>query len=193
MTRWSTHLPVNRALRRWLAVGGSLSARLAKAGPGLQVRRLRQGGGRARSDEATRLGGTQAVLRREVVLSAGGAARVVARSLTPRPAALGPWRAVGGLGQRPLADVLFGPRAPQRSALQFARLTPHSPAHQAVRRALAQAEHTALPAAPTRLGALWARRSVFWRRGAPLMVTEVFLPSVAQLPAPGAQHWTPAR
>lgn len=145
---------------------------------------LAQGRAGARPDEARALalGPQRAVRRREVLLHSAGQPRVFARSATAQAHARGPWRALRGLGQRPLADVLFQAPSVGRSPLQFARLTPQTPLHRQVCQALAQPQ-----------GVLWARRSVFKRRGARLLVMEVFLPQLRQLPAPGAHRWTATR
>jgi chorismate--pyruvate lyase len=107
---------------------------------------------------------------REVLLRVDGVAAVFARSVTAHAQSLGPWRALRGLGSRPLADVLFKRTAGlARTPLEFARLAPASPARRHVARAWQRA--TGEPAAP---GAWPARRSVFKRGSAPLLVMEVF-------------------
>ncbi len=184
MTRWTGRTPQRGRKRRWLAAAGSLSARLTGAGSAFGVQVLDQGRRRLQLDEARALGmnGVRPGYVREVLLSVDEVAVVFARSVTLHARSLGPWRAIRGLGTRPLADVLFKRADIARTPLQFAQLKPAS----ALRRHVARAwQHAAGEALEVR--SLPARRSVFWRRGAPLLVMEVF----------AAQHppwcWTPDR
>jgi chorismate--pyruvate lyase len=156
---------------RWLAAQGSLSARLAATGSVFSVQVLKQGRSPLTRDEAQALGVTAQCTgyAREVILRVDGQAMVFARSVTPHADALGAWRAVQGLGTRPLADVLFKRAGIARQALQFNQFKPHTP----VQRHVAQAWHAATGLSLVRQS-LPARRSVFIRLGAPLLVMEVF-------------------
>jgi urease accessory protein len=180
--RWSPLLPIPPARRRWLRIGGSLTARLATAGAGpVSVHPVRQEPDHAYADELPPLGGQRRVMARTVVLMVGGRPCVVARSVTPQWPAAGPWRALAGLGHRPLADLLFTRRPVARGPLEYARLRPQDPLHRELRQALARAavpDGAASTVMPPGLGRLWARRSVFRRLGVPLLVTEVFLPDL---------------
>lgn len=159
-------------VRRWLGAGGSLSARLAGAGQKFSVQVLAQGRQRLYPEEARTLGlpASRPGYVREVVLRVDDVAVVFARSVTAHAPSLGPWRSIRGLGTRPLADVLFkraGSLA--RTPLEFARLPPANPVRRHAARAWKQATGEAVAAR-----ALPARRSVFTRRAAPLLVMEVF-------------------
>jgi len=157
--------------RRWVGASGSLSARLAGAGQAFSVQVLKQGRQKLHADEARALGlpGLRPGYVREVVLRVDDVAVVFARSVTAHAQSLGPWRSIRGLGTRPLADVLFKRLGLARTPLEFARLKPASP----LRRAVAQAwQEATAEALATR--SLPSRRSVFTRRGAPLLVMEVF-------------------
>lgn len=169
---WTMRNSQRGRVRRWLAASGSLSARLAGAGRVFSVQVLDQGRQRLHRDEARALG-LSAVTPgyvREVMLRVDGEAVVFARSVTAHARSLGPWRSIRGLGTRPLADVLFSRAAGiARTPLEFARLRPASPARRRVARAWQLTNGEAV--AP---GALPARRSVFKRHGAPLLVMEVF-------------------
>src|SRR5690606_39185457 len=70
------------------------------------------------------------------------------------------------LSTRPLADMLYHDRSIERSAFVCRRLAAPVPFHATARRAQ-----------PGAAGALWARRSAFWRNGQPLLVAECFLPA----------------
>jgi chorismate--pyruvate lyase len=165
--------PLDRRLRAWLHSSGSLSRRIAAAFAGFEVQRTRQRSGPARPDEA-RLLGTRRVHLREVVLWAEGRPLVVARSVLPAVQSRLAWRAVRGLGTRPLADLLFGERAVHRRTLGLV----HCPRAGAgvLRRQLAG---TAAAADWAGRGA-WGRRAVFTHFGVPLLLTEWFSPALAE-------------
>jgi chorismate--pyruvate lyase len=159
------------AVRRWLGACGSLSARLAGAGRIFSVQVLDQGRQRLWPDEARALGlpGIRPGYVREVVLRVDGVAVVFARSVTAHAQSLGPWRSVRGLGTRPLAEVLFKRSGIARTPLEFARPKPVSQ----LRRYVARAWQDVTGEGPGPR-VLPARRSLFTRCGAPLLVMEVF-------------------
>jgi chorismate--pyruvate lyase len=108
-------------------------------------------------------------LVREVVLRVDGVPLVWARSVVAARATRGPWRALVGLGTRPLAELLFADPAVSRSPLRAEHWAHgsrwHRHAQAAWRTACAQAWPTA---------GVQARSSVFWRQGVPLRVFEAF-------------------
>ncbi len=172
--------PVDRALRAWLQSDGSLSRRLAAAFGRFEVQVLRQGTAPAQAEElrllrqAGRPGAR--VLRchvREVLLWGDGQPLVHARTVLPAVASVLTWRALRGLGSRPLADLLFGLRAAHCTRLGSGRMAPL--------RAHRLGERLAWNGGSP----LWYRRSVFIRRGVPLLITEWFAPAVRDR-APGA-------
>jgi len=171
MKAWSTRNVQRGNRKRWLGAPGSLSARLARAGPCFSVQVLSQGLQKLHLDEARALGLSRrrAGYVREVLLRVDEVAVVFARSVTAQPHANGPWRSIRGLGTRPLADVLFRQHGIARTPLQFASLQPASPLHRHVAHAWQGATGAALTSR-----ALPARRSVFTRCAAPLLVMEVF-------------------
>lgn len=169
--------PVDRALRAWLQSDGSLSRRLAQAFGRFEVQVLAQGAAPAHADELR-------VLRRagrarpswprchvrEVMLWGDGQPLVYARTVLPAVQSQLAWRALRGLGCRPLADLLFGLRAAHCTRLGSVRMAPlHA------RRLGQDLGWTGSP--------LWCRRSVFTRRGMPLLITEWFAPTVRERPA----------
>ena len=168
---WTTRNRHRGQRRRWLGASGSLSARLASAGRKFSVQVLDQGLQRLRWDEAQALGlaANRPAYVREVMLRVEDVAVVFARSVTAQARSLGPWRSIRDLGTRPLAELLFNRVGIERKPLQFASLPPASRMRQHVARAWQRATGEAV--APR---ALPARRSVFMRRGAPLLVMEVF-------------------
>jgi chorismate--pyruvate lyase len=168
---WKTSTPARGGLRRWLQASGSLSARLSATGQSFSVQVLAQGRQPLTSDEAVSLGlgVTRTGYVREVVLRVDGNPKVFARSVTAYHDSVGAWRSVRGLGSRPLADVLFRRSDIKRQPLAFTQLKRHSPLQRHVAKSWQSAAGT--PMAQT---ALPARRSIFMRDGAALMVMEVF-------------------
>jgi chorismate--pyruvate lyase len=108
---------------------------------------------------------------REVVMSIDGHDCVVARSLAPLMASHGVWQGMRRLSSRPLADILYHQRAIVRSAFEVARLNHTIPLYRTAR----EIQGDRLKRSGT--AALYARRSVFWRHGYPLLVAECFLPA----------------
>lgn len=162
-------------LRRWLQAPGSLTAHLRRFGV-VEVRVQRQG-------RMALWGAEQADLRqrsgyvREVVLMLNGRAAVWARSCTSQACSKGPWRALRGLGTRPLAELLFAQRALRRLPLRTEQLHQGGPVQRHIRRQWQQLAPNALPAALPR----FARSSVFWHKDHALRVMEAFSPWVCTL------------
>lgn len=173
---WRAFTPARGGLRRWLQASGSLSARLAATGETFSVQVLAQGRQPLTLDEsrALGLGGRRMGYAREVVLRVDDRALVFARSVTAHSDSLGAWRAVRGLGSRPLADVLFKRSGILRAPLAYSQL----PRQGASQRHVASAWQAATGQA-LKHQALPARRSVFTRHGAALLVMEVFAASAS--------------
>lgn len=171
MMPWTQRNKYRGAVRRWVGASGSLSARLAGAGQAFSVQVLDQGRQKLGLDEARALGlpGRRPGYVREVVLSVDEVAVVFARSVTAHAQSLGAWRAIRGLGTRPLADVLFRRTGIERTPLEFVNVKPATTLQRHVARSWQRATGDALA-----VRTLPARRSVFTRRGAPLLVMEVF-------------------
>lgn len=152
---------------------GSLTARLRQFGQ-VQVRVQQQGAMALwpleQADLQQRCGYV-----REVVLLLDGRPAVWARSATTLAAMVGPWRAMQGLGTRPLAELLFATHHVQRAPLQAHHLPKSGPMHSHMKRQWLGLDPDAsgLPR--------WARSSVFWRKGQGLRVMEAFSPWVGTL------------
>lgn len=162
-----------RAMRGWLTDDRSLTARIRARCERFSLRVVSQGKGRVLPDELAALGVQRhgRLWQREVLLIADGEPVVFARSLVTDTTIPSAWHLLRGLGGRPLAAVLFDDPRVARSALEAARLDGRDPRwHHAV----AATGAAALPP-------LWARRSAFHRHGAPLLVTEIFLPAIRRL------------
>jgi chorismate--pyruvate lyase len=183
VNRWLGHLAAVHAapaLRVWLASPGSLTARLRAHCERLDVRLLRQGSAVCLADQAAGIGLARPVhvLEREVLLICDGLPVVYAQTVVPAGRSGADWPFFNGLGCRSLGSALFHDPRIARGALQHARL---SARHPLMQRALAaQAPITeAAPLAPTAM--LHARRCLYRRRRGVLLVTELFLPAIAQL------------
>lgn len=169
MSQWSQHLPAQHRLASWLSAGGSLTAHIRRVGHDFRVSRLSQRCGLSLPEECAVLGRHRGVLAREVLLMEGVVPLVFAHSVVAQEDTYGAWRAVRGLGSRPLAELLFADRDVSRQALQYRIVTATDPLGRRILRALPQSRFP-----------FWARRSVFRKHGAPLLVTEVFLPAITE-------------
>ena len=177
--------PTSPLLRQWLCAPGSLTARLRLLGT-VRVEVIDQGRRRLWPQERRVLGCSVGHVR-EVVLRIDERPAVWARSSVPVRAVKGPWRAIRGLGTRPLAELLFTHRAVRRGPLQALRFSPHSLASAHVARQwerLGMAElpgAEGAPTAPAGSDPRWARHSLFHHHGQPLQVLEAFAPWVASV------------
>lgn len=104
---------------------------------------------------------------REVLLYCGETPWVFARSVIPYKTLTGPRRALGKLGNRPLGEVLFSDPGITRDALEIAEIKRGQRMFRCATQCLKE-----LPES------LWGRRSVFYLHDKPLMVNEIFLPSI---------------
>lgn len=173
---WPRH-DVSPAWRRWLSAPGSLTARLRALGQ-VDVLVQHQGTRRLWPAERRALGGLNAGHVREVILRVDGQAMVWARSVTSCRALRGPWKALKGLGSRPLAELLFSHACVLREPLTPHRWRRGGPEHGRARR-----QWQGLPGMSATMRAMArppvrARASVFWRHGQPLRVMEAFSPRV---------------
>lgn len=177
--RWHSHVNgVNpsRQMRHWLIDDGSLTLKLIARCDQFRVCRLRQAPALCLADELVpvQLRRRIRVQEREVLLQCDGRPVVYAHTIVPLRATAADWPFFGALGERSLGFTLFHDPRVVRGALQFARLRPN---HPLVRRA-----QTALGGGEIR-STLLARRCLYRRRRGMLLVTELFLPAIADLDA----------
>jgi chorismate--pyruvate lyase len=163
-------LPSDPRLVYWLQAKGSLTSRLRRHGL-VEVLVQAQGVMPLWAPEQAELQ-QRAGYVREVVLLLEGRPAVWARSVTPLHAIKGPWRAMQGLGTRPLAELLFAARYVEREPLQAMRIPSRGLMQNHIDRQWLQ-----LPQHPAQSGMpRWARSSVFRHDGHPLRVMEAFSP-----------------
>lgn len=175
--RWFDHVNgvhPSPAMRLWLTDRASLTIKLIERCQHFRVQRLRQQRARCLADESgvAHLTRGQTVHAREVLLRCDERPVVFAHTIMPLRASAADWPFFSSLGERSLGTTLFGDPQVRRGGLQFARLQPAHP--------LAQRALQALGIAPVR-GPLYARRCLFRRKQGVLLVTEVFLPALAEL------------
>ncbi len=155
--------------KNWLTRSGSLTQYLRTLGD-VEVYVMREAAGFAWPDESICLGVCMRmrVWMREVLLRVNGTPYVVARSITPLAASHSAWRAIRRLPAHPLAEVVYKADV-QRSAFISRCVDRDGRLGRLVRHCINS---------PTQCGracSMVARRSVFIRRGMPLLVTECFL------------------
>ncbi len=170
---WQTFLPaIEAGFEPWLHDRGSLTQRIQQRCGQFTVRPVRSGLARIAFDESAVLGIAphQLAWSREVFLYADGRPVVFAHSACAPQHLRGAWTAVRGLGSKPLGALLFAHPQVARKPLHYKSLHVHHPLHRSA--------VSALGTTPDRL---WARRSLFTLHGAPLLVTEVFLPEILKL------------
>lgn len=148
--------------RDWLSERGSLTERLRQQWGDVAVQPLQEAHTPPLPHEATRLGlapGAHAWLRC-ALLVCQGRPRIYARTAIPGWGPHNPWAEVQRLGRQPLGELLFRLPDLQRSGFEWTRTGdwPH-------------AGHWLAQDTPAPL----ARRCLFVRSGAPLLLTEVFL------------------
>lgn len=159
-------------VRPWLLSTDSLTRRLVHAcGGDFAVAVLCQQWTLPRADERALLGlgPRQRALVRQVQLRCHGETWVYARTVMPRQTLRGRQRRLAKLGGRSLGALLFRDASLRRGVRQVARLSPGQPSYEA---ALGGLGHTA--------AAVWGRRSVFLLATGPLLVSEIFLPPLAE-------------
>lgn len=170
---WQSFLPDSAAgYAHWLRDHGSLTLRIQQRCAAFSVRNVGNCLAVAAHDETALLGlpPRQKIYTREVFLYADGKPVVFAHSVVAPQHLRGAWHALHNLGNKPLGVLLFTHPLVERAPLHYKALKPQ---HALFQRAAAM-----LDAAPERM---WARRSLFSLRDAPLLVTEVFLPDILKL------------
>ena len=169
--RWQAQLIANRPgrpLSDWLREPDSLTARCLRHCRSFRVHVLRQAKARPLADEAGRC----RLPVREVLLECDGVPVIFAHSVlsTARSGRLGRW--FSRLGSRSLGSLLFTHPGFRRGPIEFMRIDRHHPLHRRVCAACAMSGE-----AP----AFWARRSRHHLGDGSVLVTEVFLPAIANL------------
>lgn len=160
-----------KALHPWLTNTCSMTAQLMQRFPGFQVRVLHSHLESIHIDEAKIIGlaSKQLAYTREVLLCSQSEPLIYAHSVTHPCWLKTHFSWLNRQGSRSLGTSLFTNPLIQRSPLVVAKIGIHHPLYRKIQTALSyQAPY------------LWARRSCFIYHGAPLLVTEVFLPNFVE-------------
>jgi chorismate--pyruvate lyase len=166
--------------RPWLLDRGSLTRRIQDRCSAFSVRHVRQRHGKAMPAERDMisLGAHSRALLRDVFLYCNDTPMVFAHSVLPAASLHGAWQALGRLGNKPLGAALFSNPKVRRASLSYKKLNRRDALHR-----------LACAVLPDQPGSLWARRSLFYLQGRPILVTEVFLPGILELPlSPALSH-----
>ncbi len=174
---WRSHIGCTVAphdLRHWLTDRVSLTVKLVAHSASFRVQRLAQQTGLCLADEHDAIGLARrtCVQERDVLLVCDGVPVVFAHTVVPLQADASDWPFFSSLGERSLGTTLFGDPLVRRGQLQFGRLPGNHP--------LALRACGATGMAPLQRPLL-ARRCLFRRQHGVLLVTEVFLPAIADL------------
>jgi chorismate--pyruvate lyase len=159
-------------LRWWLTHQGSLTRLLQARCEHFRVEPTFQAFATACIDELAvmHLRRQSQVLVREVYLHCDETPVVFAHSIIKKEHLKSAWRGLSRLGNRSLGTMLFTNPLIKRTPLVFKNL---KSTHPLFKRACKQLQ--------TRPINLWARRSLFILQQQPILVTEVFLPTICQL------------
>jgi chorismate--pyruvate lyase len=177
LANWHTHLnryASSKTMSDWLSDRQSLTARLLARCEEFRVQRLQQREARCLQDEFETIGLAKRsqVMERDVLLVCDDVAVVYAHTVLPLSANASQWPLFATLGNRSLGTTLFNDPQVERGALHFARLRLTHPLMQRI---------AGLNLLEAQTSSLYARRSLFTRKGSSLLVTEVFLPTIHSL------------
>jgi chorismate--pyruvate lyase len=174
----ANHVNAPEPLRHWLTDRGSLTAKLIAHCDRFRVQRIAQQTEVCWHDEYAAIGLPRPgkVHAREVLLRCDEQPTVYAHTVMPLTADASQWPLFRSLGNRSLGSTLFSDPLVLRGPMQFARLHGNHPAMQRARTLTGQQIGQACFDT-----ALFARRSLFWRHGGVMLVTELFLPNVFRL------------
>lgn len=98
---------------------------------------------------------------------------IFARTVIPGTTLSGTQRRLAHLGNKPLGALLFADKSVERGRLEVACITPGQAIYDIATRDLKNADKP-----------LWGRRSIFYRDDKPLLVSEIFLPTVVASSCP---------
>ncbi len=170
------HIQVPQFMRHWLVGTGSLTKKLVAHSQTFRVQRLFQQPDICWADEYAEIGlsHVKKVYTRNVLLRCNGRAAVYAHTILPLNSNASQWPVFKSLGEKSLGSTLFGDPKVRRGAMQFARLHPHHPAMRCAQ--FATRNDNEFKGLDLFSHPLFARRSLFFRCGGTMLVTELFLP-----------------
>lgn len=172
-TKWHRRpLRCSDTLRAWLTDRGSLTQRLKERCQNVKIEVVRLSLSQVFTDELKAIGCAPKKLAmvREVYLYCGDIPVVFAHTIYQARSGRHAWQSIAGLGNRSLGAALFSNPKVKRQMLHYKKLNPSDK--------LFQRAAKRLGTTPSHLS---ARRSLFILQGEPLLVTEVFLPSLEEI------------
>ena len=177
VAKWYDHVNAVRAtpaMVNWLTHRASLTARLVARCQQFRVQRLHQNFSICLTDEFAEIGLQRSlkVVEREVLLRCDERPVVYAHTVVPTSANATQWPLFAALGEKSLGSTLFNDPLVERGQLSYAKLRHTHPLMKRI---------AALKILQTPVDYLYARRSVFRRKGGCLLVTEIFLPDIKRL------------
>ncbi len=184
LAHWHSHInhvQAPRQLQHWLTDSGSLTAKLIAHSSEFRVQRISQKNEGCWADEYHQIGLDKPgkVHAREVLLRCDGQAAVYAHTILPMTSTATQWPLFRTLGNQSLGSTLFGDPRVVRGPIRYARLHHQHPAMQRAGQLTGHGwgQDEQRPRNPY----LFARRSLFYRRGGVMLVTELFLPPIMKL------------
>ncbi len=161
----------------WLFRPGALTGGLRRLGA-VDLRVVREKADALRAEEAWMLAQPprSGIWLREICMAIDGTDAVFARSFTPLASSHALWQGMRRLRTRPLADMLYHDSQITRSRFFVCRLHRQHPLYRSV--------HNHLGSRCPGPNEIFARCSVFWRLGQPLLVAEAFLPDFWKIAGP---------
>lgn len=157
------------AIQQWLKTTTSLTEKLRHICPELEVMVLSETYETPMLSETQQLGlaNNEKAWVRCVVLRCQQRHLIYARTVIPNMNPNNPWQELQDLGNKPLGEILFEMPSIQRSSFEFSKNKLQDWPH--LNETIAQNEMN---------NTSFARRSVFVQKQAPLLLTEVFLPTL---------------
>lgn len=177
VAKWYGHVNAVRAspaMANWLTHRASLTARLVARCQRFRVQRLHQVFSICLADEFAEIGLRRPlkVVEREVLLRCDERPVVYAHTVVPTSANAAQWPLFAALGEKSLGTTLFNDPLVERGQLSYAKLRASHPLMRRI---------AALQILQEPVDYLYARRSLFKRKGGCLLVTEIFLPDIKRL------------
>jgi chorismate--pyruvate lyase len=167
---------LNSNLKTWLLHPGSFVERLKNHGvksPKIQVIQQQWQLPHADERQELALNFRTNVLIREVLIKSDDIVWMFARTVFPRATLSGKYRQLAHLKTKSLGSILFKDPTLQRSEFDIFSVEPGMDLHDQLN-----------PFLPAEINSLWARRSLFFVRQKPLLLTEVFFPDIEKLGEP---------
>lgn len=163
---WSNDFRLTSTLNAWIHDKGSMTARMRSVCQHVDIQLIRQSRQPILATEAQYLQvpETSIALVREVIMFCDAQPWLFARTIVPEESLSTYELGLASLGTTPLGSILFSDEAVSRTDFQYSYLSPQNPYRQWAKQ--------------NATDSILARRSQFIKHDNPLLLTEVFLPSM---------------